>query len=285
MREESGSFRQGEHEIAYTAYGEGSRVSVLVHGLLFNRRMHEPLARELASRGNRVLTIDLLGHGASSKPANMWEYSMPMFADQVVALLDHLDVDQAVIAGTSLGANTTLEVAKRAPERVRGMVVEMPVLEAALLGCALAFTPLMVGLTFGGPAVKAMQLAARLVPRHRLPFLAGLGVEWIAERDPLPSVAVLQGLFFGEVAPHRTERRTFDAPTLVIGHERDPIHPFSDADLLAGELPNATLLQANSILELRVAPERLTTEIADFIDGCWKPRPARRAPRRRASAS
>jgi hypothetical protein len=40
------------------------------------------------------------------------------------------------------------------------------------------------------------------------------------------------------------------------------------------ELPNAKLLQASSILELRIAPERLTNEIADFVADCWKPRPA-----------
>ena len=72
----------------------------------------------------------------------------------------------------------------------------------------------------------------------------------------------------------------------MIGHHRDPVHPFSDAGMLAEELPNARLLEASSIIELRVAPERLTGEIADFIDECWLPRPATRRPRtRRASAS
>jgi hypothetical protein len=60
------------------------------------------------------------------------------------------------------------------------------------------------------------------------------------------------------------------------------VHPFSGAGLLAEELPNARLLQAGSIVELRVAPDRLTTEIADFIDECRLPRPAQRAARRSA---
>ena len=41
---------------------------------------------------------------------------------------------------------------------------------------------------------------------------------------------------------------------LVIGHTRDPIHPFSDSGMLVAELPNGRLLQAYSLLELRVAP-------------------------------
>jgi hypothetical protein len=50
--------------------------------------------------------------------------------------------------------------------------------------------------------------------------------------------------------------------------------------MLAEELPNGRLLEASSIVELRIAPERLTGEIADFIDECWKPRPAERRTRR-----
>jgi pimeloyl-ACP methyl ester carboxylesterase len=93
---------------------------------------------------------------------------------------------------------------------------------------------------------------------------------------------VLEGLFFGRIAPHRSQRRKFQTRTLVIGHRRDPIHPLSDAGMLADELPNARLLEADSIVELRVSPARLTAEIAGFLDECWKP--ARRATRaRRAS--
>jgi hypothetical protein len=76
-------------------------------------------------------------------------------------------------------------------------------------------------------------------------------------------------LFFGRIAPHRTERREFKTPALVIGHPRDPVHPFSDAGMLANELANGELIEANSLLELRFTPERLTGEIASFIDRCW----------------
>jgi hypothetical protein len=69
----------------------------------------------------------------------------------------------------------------------------------------------------------------------------------------------------------------------VIGHEHDIVHPFSDAGMLAEELPNARLLRASSILELRIAPERLTGRIAEFIDECWRPTTAKR-PRRRAAS-
>src|SRR5215218_2813128 len=275
------TFTLGGHRLAYTVYGEGPRVIVLVHGLLLSQRMHAELAKALAARGNRVITLDLLGHGRSDRPPDMWRYSMTTFGAEVIALLDHLEVDEAVVLGTSLGANTALEAAALAPERLRGMVIEMPVLDHALLGCAVAFTPLMLALTFGAPGMRALARTARLVPARRLPWQLEILLDWIRQ-DPEPSAAVIQGLFFGRTAPHRSERRTFEAPTLVIGHRYDMLHPFSDAGMLAEELPNGHLLQANSIVELRLAPERLTNEIAAFLDDCWKPTAARR--RRRATA-
>ena len=214
-------FKHGGHRLAYTEFGEGPRTCVLVHGLLLSQKMHKPLARSLAERGNRVITLDLLGHGRSARPREMWRYSMSTFGEQVVGLLDHLDADEAVIAGTSLGANTALEVLSLAPDRVRGAVIEMPVLDNALLGCALAFTPLMVGLTFGEPVARAIGAVARAIPTRRGPFWADVVLDTVRQ-DPAPSAAVLHGLFFGRVAPHRNERRTFQAPTLVqrLGHAR-----------------------------------------------------------------
>jgi pimeloyl-ACP methyl ester carboxylesterase len=271
------TFRHEGRTLAYTEYGDGPRVVVLLHGLLLSQRMHEPLAKALEARGNRVITLDLLGHGSSERPLDPQCYSMTFFGEQVIALLDHLEVDEAVVLGTSLGANAALEAAAFGPDRLRGMVIEMPVLDGALLACALAFTPLMIALSVGEPLMRVVQAGARRVPR--LPWLLDFVVDTVRQ-DPAPGAAVLQGLFFGRIAPHRSERRRLETTTLVIGHKRDPVHPFSDAGMLAEELPNGRLLEAGSIIELRVAPERLTGEIADFIDECWKPRPAERRARR-----
>ena len=264
-------FTHEGHRLAYTEYGEGPRTTVLLHGLLLSQKMHRPLARALAKRGNRVVTLDLLGHGASDRPRDMTQYSMTFFGQQVIGLLDHLELDEAIVAGTSLGANTALEAAAIAPERVRGMVVEMPVLDNALLGCAIAFTPLMVSLTFGEPLMKVLSSATRRIPTSSGPWAADVMLD-LVRQEPGPSAAVLQGLFFGRVAPHKSVRRTLTPPALVIGHDRDPVHPFSDSDELVEELPDARLLRADSILEMRLTPRRLTNEIADFLDECWKPR-------------
>lgn len=261
-------FRHDGHRLAYTVHGAGDRVTVLAPGLLLSQKMQAPVARQLARRGNRVVTFDPLGHGQSDRPREMSLYSMPAFAEQAVALLDHLELDQAIVGGTSLGANITLELAALAPERLRGMIIEMPVLDRAIPACAAAFTPLLLALTLGAPAMRRLARGAARVPRSAVPFLIELGLDWVSQ-DPDPSGAVLQGILFGRTAPSRQERERFEAPALVIGHPRDPIHPFSDAGMLADELPNGRLINANSILELRTHPARLTAKIAEFVTECW----------------
>jgi pimeloyl-ACP methyl ester carboxylesterase len=262
------SFRHEGYRLVYDEYGAGPRPLVLLPGLLLNRKMHGPLAQALAERGNHVYVLDFLGHGDSDRPRDMARYTMPLLGDQVIGLLDHLELEEVVLGGTSLGANVSLDVMTKVPERLRGSIIEMPVLDNALLGCAIAFTPLLVYLTFGSPLARVVARGARALPRG-VHSLLDAGLDWVSQ-DPGPSSAVLQGLFFGRVAPPRAERALIETKTLVIGHPRDPVHPFSDADELARELRNARLVDANSILELRIAPERLTNEIARFIDDCWR---------------
>jgi pimeloyl-ACP methyl ester carboxylesterase len=271
------------HRLVYDEYGKGAKVVVLLPGLLFSRKMHRPLAETLAQRGHRVLCLDLLGHGDSDRPPEMPNYSMTGFGRQAIALLDHIEVKQAVIGGTSLGANAALEATVAAPERVRGMLVEMPVLDNALLGCALAFTPLLVGLTFGAPVARVFGRAARIAPRTGS-LLPDMMLDWVSQ-DPKPSASVLQGLFFGRVAPPSEERQAIKQETLVIGHYRDPVHPFSDSDMLVRELPNARLVQASSVLELRLTPERLTGEIVEFVERCFKPKSRTSGGRRRTATA
>ena len=297
------SFSHRGQRLAYTEYGGGpaavtasgrrgrtaasapaaGRPVILVHGLLLAQTMHEPLARELAALGNRAITVDLLGHGASDRPRDMTQYSMQLFGEQVLALMDHLELEDAVVLGTSLGANTALELAALAPRRVRGLVIEMPVLDRALPACAAAFSPLLVLLTYGEPLAAWASLAARAVPRRALPYYGNVVLDTVRQ-DPGPSGAVLQGLFATRFAPPADQRRALTAPALVIGHRRDPVHPFTDAGQLAGEMPNAELLQANSLLELRLKPARITAEIAAFLDRAWAA-PQRRPRGARASDS
>src|SRR5258708_9800599 len=141
------------HRLAYTIYGESDRPMVLLHGQLLSQTMQQALAKSLAEQGQRVVTLDLLGHGQSDRPDDMSLYSMGQYAEQVLALLDHLEIDKAVVAGTSLGANVALEFAALAPDRLQGLVIEMPVLEHGVVAAGLTFAALLEIMVVGPPRV------------------------------------------------------------------------------------------------------------------------------------
>ncbi|MEZ4325205.1 MAG: alpha/beta hydrolase [Polyangiales bacterium] len=260
------TFDHGGRRIAYRELGSGPRVIVLVHGLLMDVRMFTLLAPTLAAAGNRVILCDMLGHGASEQPHDMGAYSMPQFGADVIALLDHLGVAQAVVGGTSLGANVALEAAVHAPERVRGLMIEMPVLESGIAAAGAVFVPLALALRVNPVGMGLMAGLARLVPRTH--WIIDMGLDTL-RRDTRASLAVLDGLTFGRIAPPRELRRTLRQPALVVGHVADPIHPFADAGKLAEELVRGRLVTARSAAEWRVMPKRLDGELSRFLDMVW----------------
>jgi pimeloyl-ACP methyl ester carboxylesterase len=268
VAERIGDFDYGGHRLEYTEYGSGDHVVVLLHGQLMPRRMHEPLARAVAGEGYRVYTLDLLGHGRSDKPTDPALYSMTAFGRQVVAFLDELGVEQAVVGGTSLGANTTLEVAARAPERLRGMIIEMPVLDNAVEAGIIAFAPLLFVARAAPIAVTAVRRLAQAVPRSLVPFWPGIALDTLSQ-EPGAMAATIHGIFYGRVAPPHDERVAIDVPALVVGHPRDPIHPAADAAMLAEELVWCRFVEAESVVEWRRRPDRLNGEALDFLAGCW----------------
>jgi pimeloyl-ACP methyl ester carboxylesterase len=251
----------------YERHGEGSRVLVFLHGLLLDNQLSRRLAADLAERGFQVILLELPGHGRSDKPRHASAHRMDSYARYVVALLDELGIDKAVVGGVSLGANVSLQVAVQAPGRVRGLLVEMPVLEWAVPAAALVFLPMLIGVHYAAPVARVVAALARKIPRTTVAPLDS--VVRMISAEPEEIAAVLHGMLVGPVTPTYEARQTIDVPTLVIGHKIDIIHPFTDADHLTRQLPRARLVEAHSIFELRLAPDRLTAEIASFLDETW----------------
>jgi len=275
-----GSFEVEGLRLHYEVYGTGPNVLVFMHGILLDSQMNRRLASDLMGSGNRVILLDLPGHGLSDKPRHASAHRIDSYAHYVVALLDELGLDEAVIGGVSLGANVSLQVAAQAPERVRGLLIEMPVLEWAVPGAALVFLPLLLGVHYAAPLARGAAWLARRLPRTGIGPLDSFVTTLTL--DPEETTAILHGMLAGPITPTYEERHAIAAPTLVIGHKIDFIHPFTDADHLARQLPLARLVEARSIIELRVAPERLTAHIAGFLDEVWGHSPFQVVARTRA---
>lgn len=269
VSERVGQFFVDSDRLEYTEFGGGDQWVILLHGQLMPRRMQEPLARVLAAEGFHVVTLDLLGHGRSDRPEDPKEYSMTAWGEQVVALLDHLGAETAVIGGTSLGANVSLEVGALAPERVQGLLLEMPVLDNAVEAGIIAFAPLLFMARFFPPGVRLLAGTSRLVPRGLAGFWGSIVLDTLDQR-PASMAAVIHGIFFGRVAPSSRLRRQIEAPALVVGHPRDPIHLAADALMVAEEMPNARHIGASSIFEWRFRPDRLNQEALAFVTEAWE---------------
>lgn len=273
-----GHFVWRGHELAYEELApEGevapARVIVLIHGLLLDSGVNRALGRELAREGNRVILLELLGHGRSDKPHSASLNRIDVYADQVVGLLDHLGLREAVIGGVSLGACVALMAAARHPDRVRGLFLEMPVLENAAPFAALFFVPLLVGLNVSGPLGRAATALLRALPDTGIEAVDSF--KHALSARPQEIMSVLHGTLIGPLAPTVEERRNILAPALVVGHDVDVLHPFTDARRLTNQLPNARMIRARDLFELRTRPERLTGEITAFVASVWAARPVR----------
>jgi pimeloyl-ACP methyl ester carboxylesterase len=92
---------------------------VLVHGLASNARMWDGVAGALVAAGHAAFTVDLRGHGRSSKPRG--PYDIPTVAGDLATLIEQLGIERPVVAGQSWGGNVVLELAAGRPDLVRGI--------------------------------------------------------------------------------------------------------------------------------------------------------------------
>lgn len=227
--------------------GEGPAV-VLLHGLTATRRYVVMGSRALERGGHRVIAYDARGHGRSSPAPAPARYGYADLAADLIAILDRLEVEQAVLAGASMGAHTALAVALRAPERVAGLVVITPAYDEREVDDAerlARWDALATGLRAGGiegfvaaygqPAADPRwQETVRKVIRQRLALHEHPG-------------AVADAL---EVVPRsRPFRRledlsAIDRPTVVVASddEADPGHPRAVGEAYARAIPGARLV-------------------------------------------
>lgn len=123
------SFKNGSVEIAYLDEGQNqpdAEPVVLVHGLASNKEVNwvnPSWISTLTRAGRRVIALDNRGHGASSKLYDLAAYHSATMADDVQALLDHLNIECADVMGYSMGARIAAFLAVDHPARVRAVIL------------------------------------------------------------------------------------------------------------------------------------------------------------------
>ena len=226
--------RPGAH-LTYEVAGDGPAV-VLIHGFGLDMRMWDPQAGPLADRF-RVVRYDCRGFGASGPfdPAVPYTH-----AGDLVALLDHLDIGEAVLAGLSFGGRVALQAALAVPDRVRGLALLDAVLdgvpwdpESARALDEVVWRVQEAGVLAGREAWLAHPLFAAV--RERPDLAAALAA----------MVAAYPGQHWLGQDPHRETRRPLDlleavaGPALVAVGERDVPGFREMSAVLARRIPGA----------------------------------------------
>ena len=119
------SFKNGDVEIAYLDEGTGDPI-VLVHGFASTKEVNwvnPSWVTTLTRAGRRVVALDDRGHGASSKLYDPAAYHSAKMAGDVVALMDHINIERADVMGYSMGARITAYLAVDHPGRLRSAIL------------------------------------------------------------------------------------------------------------------------------------------------------------------
>lgn len=221
-------------ELYYEAEGNGVPV-VLVHGLALDARMWDdqvPALRDVA----RVVRYDVRGFGRSTRDGDT-AYS---HADDLWRLLDHLEIEQAVLVGLSMGGRIVVEATLTAPERVPALVL----LDAMLDGVPWdpdserGMQAIGEGLRSGGlDGAKAAWLRHDFfVPAQRTPEIAHRLAEMVGEYS---------GVNWTSADPHTPHPRSIEllatiaAPTTVVSAELDVPCFHQMSEVLADRIPGA----------------------------------------------
>jgi pimeloyl-ACP methyl ester carboxylesterase len=118
-------FQHGSVKIAFLDQGEGEP-NILVHGFASTKEVNwvQPgWVATLTRAGRRVIALDNRGHGESTKLYDPADYHTDKMADDVRALMDHLDLDRGDVMGYSMGARIAAFLAVKKPERVRSLIL------------------------------------------------------------------------------------------------------------------------------------------------------------------
>lgn len=233
-------FHRDNLDFYFEEHGSGIPL-IFSHGLAGNADHAMELVGHML--GFRLIFYDNRGHGKTRDPGDIAKLNFPTMAADVLALLDHLSIEKAVVGGVSMGAAIALAFCLANPERTLAAILNRP---------AWLNQPEPPNLAMF-PAIAAIIQEAGVDQARRRFEQSRIYAEWI-EQYP-PGATMLEGFFAGRTpeaivaayqaiprsVPYRSpvELQSIATPVLVLANRRDPLHPFEYAETLARAIPNA----------------------------------------------
>jgi pimeloyl-ACP methyl ester carboxylesterase len=200
--------------------------------------------------GVRLIAFDARGHGETRPLGDPKKIALAVFADDLVALLDLLGIERAVVGGISMGAAVALNTALRYPDRLLGLVLSRPAwLDRPLPENARVYPHIAQYILKHG-AKEGLELF-RQTPEfaevaRQSPDAAQSLVRQFEHPRAEECLARLERIPHDSPCHDRTEWAAIKVPVLVLGNRVDPIHPWKFAQTLAAEIPGASLRELTS---------------------------------------
>jgi pimeloyl-ACP methyl ester carboxylesterase len=251
--------------LGYSDHGEGTPL-VFLHAFPFNRTMWEP-QQTLSSRC-RVITIDLRGHGESDAP--FWRYSLEQYADDVMALLAHLDVPKAVFVGLSMGGYLEFTLYRRYPDLILGLVFADTRAEADRPEQAKWRFDLAQRAGVTGAAAVVSDMLPKLLSPQRYAKDPNLVERVKSIQASAPTPGIIGDLMAMAERPDSTGMlASIGVPTLVLVGEDDVLTPPADAERIARGVKGAKLVilpEAGHMSNME-QPALFNRALEDFVAG------------------
>jgi pimeloyl-ACP methyl ester carboxylesterase len=237
---------------------------IFAHGLTGSRVQSLRQVGALADRF-RVIVFDQRGHGQSSPVTDASMYEVNRMAEDTTAILDALGVEQAVVAGESMGAGTSLRFALSHPERVSALVLCLPALSDEPLAArenVKAFSP---AITAKGIKAFAEENMLADIANGASPERARAWADIISSHNT-ESIALACQIVPDWIIFHdKADLRRLNMPVQIIAIDSDPVHPLALAQRLHAEIPHSQLLVVDPPSRYPEEPEMIGRQCSEFL--------------------
>ncbi|MEU0399230.1 alpha/beta hydrolase [Streptomyces sp. NPDC006197] len=243
---------------------------LLVHGHPFDHTMWQPQIDRF-SLTHRVIAPDLRGYGITPLGAETEVTGLGDFAEDLIDLLDDLEIDDCVVAGLSMGGQIAMELVRRHPERVRGLVLADTFPAAETEGGRKTRNAMADRLLREGMRGYADEVLDRMVApynTHAAPHVHRM----MCATDPVAAAAALRGR--AERPDYRETLAAVTVPALVVVGRDDTYTPVADAEEMHALLPHSTLtvIERAAHLPNLERPEEFDAALDAFLRSLVRPR-------------
>jgi pimeloyl-ACP methyl ester carboxylesterase len=242
----------------YEERGQGKPI-ILIHGFPLDHSIWNEVVQQLADKA-RVITPDLRGYGASPKPEG--DYSMRTMADDILALMDRLNLEKAIVAGHSMGGYITLAFAKAYPQRLSGVGLVATQAAADLPERRQARLILVDEIKRKGPQAV---IHATLKKYSRNPEVLKYTQELMQKAAPHVLMACLRGMADRE--DMMDFLKEISVPTVVIAGEQDDLIPIERAFEVVERLQRGWVVSIPNAghMPMMEAPQRVASAFIELL--------------------